>query len=57
MPTNLRIPHLRAREFSVQTIDNWRRQELIDTGQLPGSTSTDHAELVAARWREGETSL
>ncbi|MGI8306426.1 hypothetical protein [Saccharopolyspora hattusasensis] len=56
MSTNLRILYLRAREFSVQTIDNCRRQELIDTGQFPGTTSTDHA-VLAASWREDETSL
>lgn len=32
----------------------WRRQELIDTGQLPGTTSSDNAELVAARRRIAE---
>nr|WP_157527739.1 transposase [Micromonospora rosaria] len=37
-------------EISDQTIYNWRRQELIDTGQMPGVTSADHTELVAA-WR------
>jgi hypothetical protein len=31
-----------------------RRQYLIGTGQLPGVTSTDHAELVAARRRISE---
>lgn len=35
-------------QISDQTIYNWRRQHLIDTGQLLGITSTDHAELVAA---------
>jgi putative transposase len=46
-------------QISDQTIYNWRRQELIDTGQLPGVTSTDLAELVAARRRitELETEL
>jgi hypothetical protein len=36
-----------------------RRQELIDSGQVPGITSSDHAELVAARKRiaERETEL
>jgi transposase-like protein len=34
-----------------QTIYNWRRQERIDAGQMPGVTSTDQAELVAARKR------
>ncbi|TDD42195.1 transposase [Saccharopolyspora elongata] len=41
-------------DISDQTIYSWRRQELIDTGQLPGITSTDHAELVAARRRIAE---
>jgi putative transposase len=41
-------------EISEQVIYNWRRQQLIDTGQLPGTTSSDHAELVAARKRIAE---
>jgi putative transposase len=41
-------------EISDQTIYNWRRQHLIDTGQVPGITSSDHVELVAARKRIGE---
>lgn len=43
----------------METIYNWRQQELIDTGQLPGLSSSDHAELVAARRRivELETEL
>jgi putative transposase len=41
-------------QISDQTIYNWRRQELIDTGQIPGVTSTDLAELVAARRRIAE---
>jgi putative transposase len=45
---------VRDLQISDQTIDNWRRQELIDTGQLPGITSTDQAELVAARRRIAE---
>ena len=32
-----------------QTIYRWRNQELIETGQLPGVSSSDHAELTAAR--------
>jgi putative transposase len=40
--------------ISDQTIYNWRRQELIDTGQLPGVTSIDQVELVAARRRIAE---
>ncbi|TDB73606.1 IS3 family transposase [Micromonospora sp. KC723] len=45
---------VRDLEISDQTIYNWRRQELIDTGQMPGVTSTDQAELVAARRRIAE---
>ena len=30
---------------------DWRRQDLIDSGQVPGITSTDHAEQGAARRR------
>jgi transposase-like protein len=41
-------------QISDQTIYNWRRQELIDTGQQPGLSSSDHAELVAARRRIAE---
>jgi transposase-like protein len=36
-------------DISDQTIYNWRRQHLIDTGQMPGFTSSDQAELVAAQ--------
>ena len=35
-------------------IYTWREQQLIDSGQVPGITSTDHAELVAARKRIAE---
>jgi putative transposase len=38
-------------QISDQTIYTRRRQELIDTGQLPGITSKGHAELVVVRWR------
>ena len=41
-------------QISDQTIYTWRRQEAIDTGRLPGVTSTDHAELTAARRRIAE---
>jgi transposase-like protein len=41
-------------DISDQTIYVWRRQELIDTGQLPGTTSTENAELTAARTRIAE---
>ena len=40
--------------LSGQTIYNWRRQELIDTGQRSGLTSTEQAELAAARRRIAE---
>ncbi|WP_258311419.1 transposase [Streptomyces sp. NWU49] len=40
--------------ISEQTIYAWRRQHLIDTGQLPGPTNEDQAELVAARRRIAE---
>ena len=36
---------------SAQAIYNWRRQEQIDSGLRPGVSSTDHAELIAARCR------
>ncbi len=36
---------------SDQTIYTWRKQELIDTGQEPGLTTVEAAELVAARRR------
>jgi transposase len=44
---------------TAQTIYNWRRQELIDTGHQPGLTSEERAELQAARRRikELETEL
>lgn len=40
--------------ISEQAIYLWRRQHLIDTGQTPGLSSTDRAELVAARKRIAE---
>ena len=44
---------------SDQTIYNWRRQDLIDRGVEPGSTTAEQAELRAARRRipELETGL
>jgi transposase InsO family protein/transposase-like protein len=50
---------VRDLQVSGQTIYNWRRQELIDTGKLPGLTSREQTELVAARRRitELETEL
>lgn len=46
-------------QISEQTIYRWRRQDLIDSGQLAGTTSSDNAELVTARHRivELETEL
>jgi transposase-like protein len=41
-------------DISEQCIYLWRRQHLIDTGQIPGISSTDQAELVAARRRIAE---
>jgi transposase len=41
-------------QISAQAIYTWRRQQLIDSGQIPGTTSSDHAELVAARKRIAE---
>jgi transposase len=44
---------------SDQTIYDWRRQELIDTGQLPGLNRAEQAELGTAnkRIRELETEV
>ena len=44
---------------SDQTIYTWRKQELVDTGQAPGLSSSEQAELRAARRRitELETEL
>ena len=36
-------------EVSANTIYNWRKQHLIDTGQRPGKSSMELAELKAAR--------
>jgi transposase len=41
-------------EISAQTIYNWRRQHLIDTGQRSGTTSAEAGELAAARRRIAE---
>src|SRR4051794_196248 len=41
-------------EVTAQTIYNWWNQHLVDTGQKPGTSSTDNAELVAARKRIAE---
>src|SRR3954453_4977674 len=40
--------------ISEQTVYIWRRQHLIDTGRLPGTTTAENAELVAARKRIAE---
>ena len=37
--------------MSEQTVYAWRRQHLIDSGRVPGITSSDLGELVAARKR------
>ena len=46
-------------EASDQTIYNWWNQHLVDTGRKAGVTSTENAELAAARKRirELETQL
>jgi transposase len=41
-------------DISDQKIYIWRRQELVDTGQLPGISSAGNAELIAARRRIAE---
>ncbi|WP_407692843.1 transposase [Pseudonocardia dioxanivorans] len=41
-------------DISEQTIFVWRRQELIDTGRIPGTTTSENAELMAARRRIAE---
>ena len=41
-------------DISEQAIYTWHHQELIDTGQMPGTASTDNAELVATRRRIAE---
>ena len=40
-------------QISAQVIYTWR-QQLIDNGQIPGITSSGHAELVAAHERIAE---
>ncbi len=39
---------------SEQAIYNWRRQERIDRGLVPGLTSVEREELAAAKRRIGE---
>jgi transposase-like protein len=41
-------------QISERTIDVWRKQELVDSGQAPGLTSPEKAELAAARRRIAE---
>ena len=43
-----------ALDVTEQTIYNWRNQEPIDTGQKPGLSSIESAELAAARRRIAE---
>jgi transposase-like protein len=49
----------RLLEVSEQTLYNWRRQDRIDRGELAGITTSEGAELAAARRRirELETEL
>ena len=49
----------RLLEVSDQSIYSWRRQELIDRGELPGLSLVEREELRAARQRirELETEL
>lgn len=42
------------RGISDQTVYNWRRRHLIDTGRAPGIPSSENAELIAARKRIAE---
>ena len=48
-----------ARDLGVsdQTIYNWRRQDRIDRGLEPGATSTELAELTAAKQRIRELEI
>ena len=43
--------------ISDQTIYGWRRQELIDTGQLPGLNRSELCELSAANQRIRELEI
>lgn len=49
-----RSPRSPSSGVNDQTIYNWRRQHLIDTEQIPGTTSSDQPELAAARKRIAE---
>lgn len=44
-------------QISDQVIYNWRRQDRMDTGRMPGLTSTDHQELLAAPRRIAELEI
>ncbi|MCU1663852.1 MAG: hypothetical protein JWR58_3917 [Pseudonocardia sp.] len=44
-------------DISQQGIYSWRRHQMIDLGQAPGTTTTDNAELVAARRRIAELEI
>ncbi len=44
-------------QISEQTIYDWRRQELIDTGQLPGLNRAELSELSAANKRIRELEI
>ncbi len=45
----------RLLKVSGQSISSWRRQELIDRGELPGLSSEEREELRAARRRSGSS--
>lgn len=42
---------------TAQTIYTWRKQDAIDRGLEPGLSSTEHAELTAARRRITELAV
>jgi transposase-like protein len=44
----------RLLEVSDQSIYSWRRQQLVDRGELPGLTSEEREELREARRRIGD---
>ncbi len=45
------LPDFKDKDRPAATIYAWRKQELIDTGQLPGLDRAELAELSAARKR------
>ena len=47
----------RLLEVSDQSIYSWRRQELIDRGELPGLSSEEREELRVARRRVRELEI